>query len=148
MIGCSPDDWNDWLEGNGTISIGGRLGRLLLADLNLTSAAPIASEWALQDGTELSVEIEGFDDQFEASCIKLRGRIDRVDHLVLDEPLLERLAERGLYAEGAEGIPLFLMEMDRLRSASSSFETLRPLKGQNPVKMVFDMLRASSRKFN
>ena len=107
LIGCSPDDWNDWLEGNGTISIGGRLGRLLLADLNLTSAAPIASEWALQDGTELSVEIEGFDDQFEASCIKLRGRIDRVDHLVLDEPLLERLAERGLYAEGAEGMPLF-----------------------------------------
>ena len=30
-----------------------------------------------------------------------------VDHLVLDEPLLERLAERGLYAEGAEGMPLF-----------------------------------------
>ena len=107
MIGCSPEDWNDWLEGNATLSIGGRLGRLLLADLNLTSAAPIASEWALQHGTDLSVEIEGFDDQFETSCIRLRGRIDRVDHLVLDESLLERLTERGLYAEGAEGIPLF-----------------------------------------
>ena len=125
LIGCSPEEWNDWLEGNGTLTIGGRLGRLLLADLALTAAAPIASEWALQDGTEMNIQIEGFDDQFETTHIKLRGRIDRVDHLVLDEQLIEQLKERGLYAEDAEGIPLFF---DGSGPPAKRFIIIRDLK--------------------
>jgi hypothetical protein len=33
LIGCSPEQWNGWLEGNEHLPIGGRLGRLLFADL-------------------------------------------------------------------------------------------------------------------
>ena len=145
LIGCSPEQWNDWLEGNGTVAIGGRLGRLLLADLDLTSAAPIASEWVLQDGTEMNIEVEGFDDQFEATSIKLRGRIDRVDHLVLDEPLIEQLKERGLYAEDAEGIPLFF---DGSGPPANRFIIIRDLKtiegpkpGENGIRHVAGLFK-------
>ena len=40
------------------------------------------------------------------SSINVRGRIDRVDHLLLSVEELEQLNEKGLYAEDAELLPL------------------------------------------
>ena len=108
LIGCSPDEWNAWIEGSHELPIGGRLGRLLLADIRLTSAAPIASEWALQQQSEQYVEIQGFDDSMEISSLNIRGRIDRVDSVVFSDEVLEQLNGSGLAAEDAETIPLIL----------------------------------------
>ena len=107
LIGCSPEQWNGWLEGNEHLPIGGRLGRLLFADLCLTSAAPIACEWPLQQQEKYHVDIEGLNDEMEFSTLNVRGRIDRVDSLVIDESLLESLNELGLYSDDAEEMPLF-----------------------------------------
>ena len=107
LIGCSPEQWNGWLEGNEHLPIGGRLGRLLSADLGLTSAAPIACEWPLQHESKFNVEIEGLNDEMEFTSLNVRGRIDRVDCLVTDDSLLERLNELGLYSNDAEEMPLF-----------------------------------------
>ena len=106
LIGCLPEDWIAWIDGTKTLPIRGRLGRLLLSDLSLTSSGPIASEWALQHSGEHYVEIEGFDDSMTSSTINVRGRIDRVDHLLLSVDELEQLNEKGLYAEDAELLPL------------------------------------------
>lgn len=106
LIGCLPEDWIAWIDGTKTLPIRGRLGRLLLSDLSLTSSGPIASEWALQHSGEQYVEIEGFDDSMTISTINVRGRIDRVDHLLLSVEELEQLNEKGLYAEDAELLPL------------------------------------------
>ncbi len=106
LIGCLPEDWIAWIDGSKTLPIRGRLGRLLLADLSLTSSAPIASEWALQNSGEHYVEIEGYDDLMVTSTINVRGRIDRVDHLLLSVEDLESLNQKGLYAENAEQLPL------------------------------------------
>ncbi|MGB1792264.1 MAG: hypothetical protein ACPHMS_00130 [Candidatus Poseidoniaceae archaeon] len=106
LIGCLPEDWIAWIDGTKTLPIRGRLGRLLLSDLSLTSSGPIASEWALQHSGEHYVEIEGFDDSMTISTINVRGRIDRVDHLLLSVDELEQLNEKGLYAEDAELLPL------------------------------------------
>ena len=106
LIGCLPEDWIAWIDGSKTLPIRGRLGRLLLADLSLTSSAPIASEWGLQNSGVQYVEIEGYDDLMITSTINVRGRIDRVDHLLLSVEDLESLNQKGLYAENAEQLPL------------------------------------------
>ncbi len=106
LIGCSPEEWNAWIEGSHELPIGGRLGRLLLADLSLTSAAPIASEWALQHQSEHHVEIHGFNDAMDVSSLKLRGRIDRVDSVVFPDEILQKLDESDLFAADANALPL------------------------------------------
>ena len=106
LIGCSPEEWNAWIEGSHELPIGGRLGRLLLADLSLTSAAPIASEWALEHQSEPHVEIQGFNDAMDVSSLKIRGRIDRVDSVVFPDEILQQLDERGLFTADADTLPL------------------------------------------
>ncbi len=125
LIGCSPEQWRNWLEGDGELALGGRLGRLLLADLGLTSAAPIACEWSLQKEGKSYIEIEGFDDELNSSVLNLRGRIDRVDCLVLDGKVTEQLEKRGLYKEGATQIPLYF---DGDGPAAKRFIIIRDIK--------------------
>ena len=105
--------------------ISGRLGRLLSADLSLTSAAPIASEWALQHQDEHHVEIQGYNDLMETASIKLRGRIDRVDEIVFPTEDIAQLRENGLFAEDAKEIPLFF---DGTEPPAKRFIIIRDLK--------------------
>ena len=125
LIGCLPEDWIAWIDGTKTLPIRGRLGRLLLSDLSLTSSGPIASEWALQHSGEHYVEIEGFDDSMTISTINVRGRIDRVDHLLLSVEELEQLNEKGLYAEDAELLPLIFSGEE---SPAKRFIIIRDIK--------------------
>ncbi len=132
LIGCSPEAWSAWIEGEGTISIGGRLGRLLLADLSLTSAAPIASEWALQSEGAPYVQIEGFDDDMDSTTIDVRGRIDRVDRIAFDPTDLEAMKERGLYAEQAETLPLLFNDNDPPAKRFILIRDLKTIEGPKP----------------
>ena len=125
LIGCSPEEWNAWIEGSHELPIGGRLGRLLLADLGLTSASPIASEWALQQQSEQYVEIQGFNDLMEISTLNIRGRIDRVDSVVFTDEVVEQLNESGLFAESAEELPLIF---DGKEPPAKRFIIIRDIK--------------------
>ena len=132
LIGCSHDDWLAWIEGEKELPIGGRLGRLLLADLSLTSAAPIASEWALQHEERPFVEIEGFDDKMETASIMIRGRVDRVDHVVFDDVELNNLGKFGLYAAEAETVPLLFREGKTPAKRFIIIRDLKTIEGPKP----------------
>ena len=68
---------------NGTpIELGGRIGRMIESDFSLTDVAPIAVEWSLKSGDSEYVSI-GLPESEKS--FKLRGRIDRVDQLLLSE---------------------------------------------------------------
>ena len=134
LIGCSPEGWNAWIEGSGELPIGGRLGRLLIADLNLISVAPIASEWPLQNESKAYVEIEGFDDEMEIASIDVRGRIDRVDHVVFDDVDFERMGEQGLYAKEAGRIPLLFNGKEPPAKRFIIIRDLKTIEGPKPGK--------------
>lgn len=125
LIGCTPDNWNAWIDGSQKLPISGRLGRLLSADLSLTSAAPIASEWALQHQDKPHVEIQGYNDLMETASINIRGRIDRVDEIVFPTEDIAQLRENGLFAEDAKEIPLFF---DGTEPPAKRFIIIRDIK--------------------
>ena len=132
LIGCTPENWNAWIEGGQELPINGRLGRLLLADLRLTSAAPIASEWALEHGSEQYVEIQGFNDSMDIASINVRGRIDRVDHIVFSAEDIEQLHENGLYAEDAEELPLFFTGKEAPAKRFIIIRDIKTIEGPKP----------------
>ena len=132
LIGCSPEEWNAWIEGSHELPIGGRLGRLLLADLALTSASPIASEWALQQQSEQHVEIQGFNDSMEISSLNIRGRIDRVDSVVFSDEVVEQLNESGLFDESAEGLPLIFEEKEPAAKRFIIIRDIKTIEGPKP----------------
>ena len=132
LIGCSPEAWNAWIEGTQELPIGGRLGRLLLADLELTSAAPIASEWALQREGQLHVDLEGLNDSMELSTLRVRGRIDRVDHLVFSEEDIENLTQQGLFAEDAGAIPLIFSGKEGPAKRFIIIRDIKTIEGPKP----------------
>ena len=106
LIGCSPEEWAQWLEGEAPPQIGGRLGQLLLADYALNTAGPIASEWSLESTTERFIELEGLDDNLDSAKLKIYGRIDRVDALILDTELHEEVTAKGLIGDFGKVMPL------------------------------------------
>ena len=106
MIGCSPEEWSQWLEGEKIPPIGGRLGQLLLADFALTAAGPIASEWSLESESGRFIELNGLDDQLDSAMLRIYGRIDRVDTLVLDADLLDQVRQKGLIGDDGDLMPL------------------------------------------
>ena len=132
LIGCSPEEWNAWIEGDYELQIGGRLGRLLLADLGLTSAAPIASEWALQYQSSSHVEIQGFNDLMELSSLNLRGRIDRVDCVVFPDNVIQQLNESGLVADDAETLPLIFGENEPPAKRFIIIRDIKTIEGPKP----------------
>lgn len=106
LIGCSPEEWSQWLEGEKIPQIGGRLGQLLVADFSLTAAGPIASEWSLESESGRFIELNGLDDQLDSTVLKIYGLIDRVDTLVLDADLLDQVRQKGLIGDDQDLIPL------------------------------------------
>ncbi|MDP6899552.1 MAG: PD-(D/E)XK nuclease family protein, partial [Candidatus Thalassarchaeaceae archaeon] len=70
LIGLSRNEWLDWLASPKPILPTGRLGRMLLAELELYNTLPIAMEWSL-DGIEIPHP--------DGRSIRMNGYIDRVD---------------------------------------------------------------------
>ena len=91
LIGVEPEKWLKWVENKEKITIGGRIGRMIISDFGLVNAAPIASEWKLGLVGEKSVEI-GLDSKKQKFSIK--GLADRVDQVLLNPDLLDSSADK------------------------------------------------------
>ena len=110
LIGVSPEIWIEWLETDAPIPIGGRLGRMLMVDMSLYDAAPIASEWQLKTEKEDFVTIESF---------RLRGRIDRVDQLMLGDHYIDQTAEKIIPLDFDLGDPIKAKRLVIIRDIKS-----------------------------
>ena len=84
MLGVTPEVWRSALEGEIELTCGGRIGRMLLADFSLTHAAPLACEFGIGLDGNPPVLLDACDDEGNPSPFKIRGRIDRVDEVVLE----------------------------------------------------------------
>jgi len=135
LIGCSPEEWNQWLEGEMPPQIGGRLGQLLLADYRLNAAGPIASEWALETTEGRFIEIEGLDDNLNSVMLKIYGRIDRVDALVLEKESHEKVIEQGLIGNSKEVIPLHFDGDGPPAKRLIIIRDLKTIEGPDPKKV-------------
>jgi hypothetical protein len=135
LIGCSPEEWTQWLEGETPPQIGGRLGQLLLADYRLNAAGPIASEWALETTEGRFIEIEGLDDNLDSAMLKIYGRIDRVDALVLDKESHEKVIEQGLIGDSKEVIPLHFDGDGPPAKRLIIIRDLKTIEGPDPNKV-------------
>jgi hypothetical protein len=90
LIGVSPSQWNSWLEGQESIPIGGRLGRMILADFELNDCAPLASEWEVKQNSNRNIAIVlpcSPEQEAEEKSFKLTGFIDKVDAVLVDYDL-------------------------------------------------------------
>ncbi len=135
LIGCSPEEWALWLEGELPPQIGGRLGQLLLADYGLNAAGPIASEWALETTDGRFIEIEGINDNLDSAMLKIYGRIDRVDALVLDTELHEKVIAQGLIGDAEEVLPLHFDGNGPPAKRLIIIRDLKTIEGPDPKKV-------------
>ena len=95
LVGVSPKTWNEYIEGETQISIGGRLGRMIIADYALQSASPIACEWEISVGGKNFANVTLPESDLD---VLINGRIDRVDEVNLPYDLVDK--------DAAEIIPL------------------------------------------
>jgi len=75
LIGLSRNDWLDWLASPRPMPPSGRLGRMLMAELELHNAIPLSIEWPLN-----GIDIPHPDGR----SIRMNGYIDRVDLVNLE----------------------------------------------------------------
>ena len=108
MLGVTPDIWRNYLEGEGQISIGGRIGRMLLSDYSLNHAAPLACEYGIGLDGNSAITLDACDDKGNSSPFKIRGRIDRVDEIVLDENQRKEAIADGVLSETIVSEPMTL----------------------------------------
>ena len=135
LVGCSPEEWTQWLEGEAPPQIGGRLGQLLLADFALNAAGPIASEWPLESTAGRFIELEGLDEHLDLAMLKIYGRIDRVDALVLDANLHEEVTEKGLIGDSKDVIPLNFNGEGPPAKRLIIIRDLKTIEGPDPKKI-------------
>ena len=91
LVGISPPEWRDFLETDVDFPIGGRIGRMLLADYELTNASPIACEWEIYSENMNSVQLSLPELEKDFS---LMGRVDRVDRIDLFKEYLDEKSDQ------------------------------------------------------
>ena len=88
LTGMDREDWNSWLADPRPIPPAGRVGTIVRAESKLGDAAPVSVEWSMtshdEDGIEISLPLE-LTGGMELPPIRVRGYIDRVDLLPIDE---------------------------------------------------------------
>lgn len=95
LVGVSPEEWNSFIDEEIQIPIGGRLGRMIIADFGLTNASPIAVEWQIKNHGKYTADISLPESE---TSVMVNGRIDRVDEIKLEYEMMDD--------EIAETIPL------------------------------------------
>ena len=124
MIGVTPNEWRQYLEGELELEPSGRIGRMLLADFALTGAAPLACEWEFSTGKANHVNIDGYDDDGNASTFNLSGRVDRVDEVLLNEEMRNLAVQDGILSSTSHSNILALDEP----TAANRLVIIRDLK--------------------
>ena len=125
LIGVSPEMWNDWLGNESSIPVGGRLGRMIESDYEMSGCAPIASEWELSKHGKTYVEIilpSSPELKTKQRSFRLSGFIDRVDQLIIDYD----------YQEDAELVPLDIDIGDDI--PTSKLVVIRDIKSMDGPK--------------
>ncbi len=145
LIGVSPEIWIEWLENETSIPIGGRLGRMLLSDYSLCDVAPIASEWeASLNGRgnvpiDLPVAPESEDEP--TGTFLLRGRVDRVDELLVNSDLLNPSANEIIPLDFNSDNPPSAKRLVIIRDIKSMDGTKDNGKDGRHLKMIFGELQ-------
>ena len=103
----------------------GELGRLMLADLALADAAPLASEWAVVD-PEGNLPSVVLDESMEP--VHLRCRIDRADEVLLPEGVLAEAHRAGLIPDHVERL-VVLRDLKSLVGPKKGDDGKRHLQG-------------------
>ena len=116
LIGASPALWSNWVEHKFPFKLGGKIGGLLDADMQANGVAPIASEWNLggSNFSHVSLTLP----EKPSTVLKLRGRIDRVDSVLINSDLVKN--------DITEEIPLDISIGDR--PPTSRLVIIRDLK--------------------
>jgi hypothetical protein len=104
LLGISTEQWQEYLDGKNTPSASGRLGRLVTADLALKHVAPIACEWFCKAKGSDSVTIDATDESGKKKPFKFsgKGRIDRVDEVILPKDIREVAIKDGVLSDKTE----------------------------------------------
>jgi hypothetical protein len=104
LLGISTEQWQEYLDGTNTPSASGRLGRLVDADLALKDVAPIACEWFCKAKGSDSVTIDATDESGNKKPFKFsgKGRIDRVDEVILPKDIRELAIKNGVLSDKTE----------------------------------------------
>ena len=98
LTGMNREEWNRWLAEPGPVPPSGRVGTIVRAESTVRHTAPVCLEWSMadfnQEGIEISIPTELTGGE-ELPAIRLRGYIDRVDILPMDEVANEWLDQDG-----------------------------------------------------
>ncbi|MEE3310508.1 MAG: PD-(D/E)XK nuclease family protein, partial [Candidatus Thermoplasmatota archaeon] len=130
LIGLSRKSWLDWLASPQPMPPSGRLGNLLLAELELHNSIPISIEWSLN-----GIEVEHPDGR----NMQLTGFIDRVD--VFHSPDGEEGADTVApldWSEDSEWKPKRLILIRDIKSVDGPKATRA---GERHRKALFDELQ-------
>ena len=130
LIGLDRETWLAWLASPRPMTPTGRLGKLLLAELELHNAIPISMEWAL-DGIEIPHP--------DGRSISMTGFIDRVDVVQLPGYGGQQTAVAPLdWSQESDWIPCRLILIRDIKSVDGP---KREAIGARHRKALFDELQ-------
>ena len=138
LTGMSRDEWNRWLTNPCPVPPSGRVGTIVRAESTVSHASPVCLEWSVADFDEKGIEIsipKNLSGGEQLPPIRVRGYIDRVDILPLDESTKEWLDPDGeesvapLRIHGSGWRPRRLVAIRDLKTSESKAAKIRHSDG-------------------
>ena len=138
LTGMSRDEWNRWLTNPRPVPPSGRVGTIVRAESTVRHASPVCLEWNVADFDEKGIEIsipKDISGGEKLPPIRVRGYIDRVDILPMDESTKEWLDPEGdesvapLRVHGSGWRPRRLVAIRDLKTSESKAAKIRHSDG-------------------
>ena len=138
LTGMNREEWNRWLANPGPVPPSGRVGTIVRAESAVRHAAPVCLEWSMADFDEAGIEISLSPDITggeKLPPIRIRGFIDRVDILPMDETSQEWLDPDGdesiapLRIYGSGWKPRRIVAIRDLKTSESKAAKIRHFDG-------------------
>ena len=138
LTGMSRDEWNRWLTNPRPVPPSGRVGTIVRAESTVRHASPVCLEWSVADFDEKGIEIsipKDISGGEKLPPIRVRGYIDRVDILPMDESTKEWLDPEGdesvapLRVHGSGWRPRRLVAIRDLKTSESKTAKIRHSDG-------------------
>ena len=130
LINATPETWLAHQEGADELPQGGRLARLLEADLALHHAAPVALEWSPTTQDEGFVQLDTLPED-PAAGFNLFGYADRVDVVAVPDEQRVALEERGVLGDDDHTTPYPLHGEGRSAKRLVVIRDLKTVAGPN-----------------
>ena len=109
LVGVQPSNWKSWLEGEDAIPIGGRLGRMIISDFELSDCAPLASEWEVgsNDKSYVTIDLPSSPEMnVESNSFRFTGFVDKVDSVIIDYEFAEEAGTIPLDLDIGQDVPV------------------------------------------